>query len=76
MIIETGTLPPPTTGTIFHDGSLYREGLLHRFWSFSRQLSCSLLGHRHDLKLGSATLALRCERCGWTSPGWDVGHER
>ncbi len=76
MIIETGSLAPDTTGTIFHDGILYREGMLHRAWSFGRQFSCALLGHRHDLKLGSATLALRCERCGWTSPGWDVGHER
>jgi hypothetical protein len=76
MIIETRSLAPDATGTIFHVGTLYRVGMLHRFWNFGKQLSCSLVGHRHDLKLGSATLALRCERCGWTSPGWDVGRER
>ena len=76
MIIETGSLAPDTSGTIFHDGILYPEGWLQRFWNFGRRVSCTLLGHRHDLKLGSATLALKCERCGWTSRGWDVGHER
>ena len=75
MIMETRSLSPDTHGTIFRDGILYREGVLHRFWSFCRQFSCSLVGHRQDLKLGSATLALTCDRCGWTSPGWNVGRE-
>jgi hypothetical protein len=75
MIMETRSLAPDTHGIIFRDGTLYRDGFLSRFWNVFKHVSCSLVGHRQDLKLGSATLALTCDRCGWTSPGWNWSDE-
>ncbi len=71
MIMETRSLAPDTHGIIFQDGILYRDGIFSRSWSLCKHALCSLVGHRQDLKLGSATLALTCDRCGWTSPGWN-----
>jgi hypothetical protein len=67
MIMETHSLAPDRFGIP------YREGILYRLWNVCKQCSCSMFGHRHDLELGSGKLALKCERCGWTSPGWTFG---
>jgi hypothetical protein len=67
MIMETQSVTPDAYGI------LYRDGILYRIWNVCKRCSCSLVGHRHDLELGSKRLALKCERCGWTSPGWTFG---
>jgi hypothetical protein len=33
-------------------------------------MACRILGHRNEIEVGSRTLALKCDRCGWRSPGW------
>ena len=76
MIMETRSLSPDTHGIIFRDGTLYRDGIFSRMWNACKHVSCSLVGHRHDLKLGSAVLALTCDLCGWTSPGWALDRPR
>ena len=44
--------------------------ILHGVWRICRQLACRVLGHRNEIAVGSGTLALKCDRCGWRSSGW------
>ena len=44
--------------------------VLRRLWRVSRQMACRVLGHRNEVAVGSGTVALKCDRCGWRSPGW------
>ena len=48
------------------------NNVLPGVWKVCRQLGCQLLGHRSEIEIGSGTLALKCDRCGWKSPGWDL----
>jgi hypothetical protein len=49
-----------------------------RTWRFSlvgawrNHVRCALLGHDGEIVAGERLIALRCRRCGWRSPGWDL----
>jgi hypothetical protein len=45
-------------------------------WNVCRQIACQLLGHCNEIAVGSGRLALKCDRCGWTSPGWTLDDRR
>ena len=38
-----------------------------------RQLPCLLGHHQGQIEFRGREMALRCEHCGWKSPGWKVG---
>jgi hypothetical protein len=35
-------------------------------------LQCCITGHEQEMVVRDAGLALRCTRCGWVSPGWQL----
>lgn len=37
------------------------------------RLVCRVKGHTAMLTFAPGRLALRCDACGWESPGWDIG---
>jgi hypothetical protein len=37
-----------------------------------KQIPCRIGHHEEKLELTKGRLALRCLRCGWVSPGWDL----
>ena len=50
--------------------------VLQRACNVFNQISCGVAGHREELERGGGKLALRCARCGWTSPGWTLDERR
>ncbi len=58
--------------TAHHQDPVEPQAIFYRVWNLCRQVSCMLIGHRDELAMGSGKLGLRCDRCGWTSPGWTV----
>ncbi|HUP40402.1 MAG TPA: hypothetical protein VM115_09810 [Vicinamibacterales bacterium] len=36
------------------------------------QLICRVTGHQTGVEVTTGKLALKCARCGWTSPGWVI----
>jgi len=55
---------------VIHRSPVRSNDVLRRLWRVSRQMACRVLGHRNEVAVGSGTLALKCDRCGWRSPGW------
>jgi hypothetical protein len=45
-------------------------------WNVCTRAACQLMGHRNEIEVGSMRLSLKCERCGWTSPGWTLDDRR
>jgi hypothetical protein len=61
---------------VIHPAPVRSSDVLRRLWRVSRQMACRLLGHRNAVAVGSGTVALRCDRCGWRSPGWMLDSRR
>jgi hypothetical protein len=37
-----------------------------------KQLLCRVTGHESRIEVTTGRLALKCARCGWESPGWEI----
>jgi hypothetical protein len=37
-----------------------------------KQATCRVAGHQAEIEMTTGRLALKCARCGWESPGWNV----
>jgi hypothetical protein len=48
------------------------EDVHESVWSVFNHVTCRVTGHRTGVALTTGKLALKCERCGWTSPGWVI----
>jgi hypothetical protein len=49
-----------------------RESLWHVF----KQFPCRVTGHESRIEVSSGKLALKCAKCGWVSPGWEIDQSR
>jgi hypothetical protein len=38
------------------------------------RLHCALLGHDKEIVVAERVMALRCRKCAWRSPGWQLDH--
>ena len=45
-----------------------RQSIGHVF----KQVPCRLTGHESRIEVTTGKLALKCSRCGWESPGWNI----
>lgn len=48
------------------------EDVRQSIWIVFNQLTCRVTGHRTHVEVATGKLALKCARCGWTSPGWVI----
>jgi hypothetical protein len=51
------------------------EAVRQSIWNVFEQMSCRVAGHRAEIEVTTGRLALKCARCGWESPGWNVTPE-
>ena len=47
---------------------------VHRAVTYAHQLLCGVTGHTLMLAFERHRLLLRCDNCGYESPGWEIGH--
>jgi hypothetical protein len=45
---------------------------IHKISSVIKQLPCRVGHHHEKIEVSKGRLALRCLRCGWESPGWNL----
>ena len=48
------------------------EDVRHAMWKIFKQVPCRVAGHRSTIEVKTGKLALKCARCGWESPGWNI----
>jgi hypothetical protein len=46
---------------------------VHRALQYAHRLLCSVTGHTLMLAFERHRLLLRCDHCGYESPGWEIG---
>ena len=49
-----------------------RDSICHVF----KQVPCRVTGHQSRIEVKTGRLALKCARCGWESPGWEIDQSR
>jgi hypothetical protein len=45
---------------------------VQKIGSVLKQIPCRVGHHREKIEVSKGRLALRCDRCGWESPGWNL----
>ena len=48
------------------------EDVRHSVCHVFKQVPCRVTGHRSRIEATTGKLALKCVRCGWQSPGWEI----
>ena len=61
---------------ILHWSVVRPEDVRQSIWNVFKQLPCRFTGHRSAVEVKTGKLALKCARCGWESPGWNIDRRR